>query len=660
MKFDNVKQGMTRVHLDFHTSPHVGKIAERFDPDEFADTLAGAHVDSIVVFAKCHHGYSYYKTEVGTMHPGLDFDLMGEMISACHKRGILTPVYYTAVWDELAAQEHPDWRQVDADGNPVDKVPTEEFATAGWASLCLNSPYVDEVLIPATEEILTNYEADGLWYDIVWFRDEACYCRFCREKMRQLGLDPNNLDHQHSFTRQSIRDFVERTSTLAKSIRPDLSLDYNGRIGISCTEHVPFVTNLEIEALPSTAGYLYFPIMSRHMRTRGLPYSGLTCRFLRMWGDFGTLKPEEALQYEAAVMLSCGARVSIGDQLHPDGKLLQPAYELIGKVFSEVHAKRKWCEGAKPRANIALFATRRLKKGGTAISSDALRGASAILLELHHQFNVVDEESDLEQYDLVIIPGGEKVTSEFAAKLDSFASRGGKILATAEAAFSLGRLLGVEATGQSPNPREYIRPLGALGGVIPAIDHVVYGSPTYVTVSGADIIADAVPPYFPRTREKFFSHRQTPPIMQPDTQRPAVTLSDSAAYVAHPVFSSYAGQPNPHLKKLVEWLIARLAARIVGTSLPGSVDVTVMHKDNDTIVHIVPGPSPREPRLAHPLEELPSYRDVALSVQLAREPARVYLAPQGKDLEWVWQGGRAAVHLEETSPHTMVVFERSA
>ena len=66
MKFDNVKQGMTRVHLDFHTSPHVGKIAERFDPDEFADTLAGAHVDSVVVFAKCHHGYSYYKTEVGT------------------------------------------------------------------------------------------------------------------------------------------------------------------------------------------------------------------------------------------------------------------------------------------------------------------------------------------------------------------------------------------------------------------------------------------------------------------------------------------------------------------------------------------------------------------------------------------------------------------
>ena len=149
-------------------------------------------------------------------------------------------------------------------------------------------------------------------------------------------------------------------------------------------------------------------------------------------------------------------------------------------------------------------------------------------------------------------------------------------------------------------------------------------------------------------------------MTQPDAQRPAVTLSDSGAYVAHPVFSSYAGQPNPHLKRLVEWLIDRLAARIVETDLPGSVDVTVMHKDNDTIVHIVPGPSPREPRLAHPLEELPSYRDVALSVQLAGEPARVYLAPRGKDLEWVWQGGRAAVHLEETSPHTMVVFERGA
>jgi len=660
MDLRNVKQGMTRVHLDFHTPAEVGKIAQRFHPDEFADTLAEAHVDSVVVFAKCHHGYSYYKTKVGTMHPGLDFDLMGEMISACHKRGILVPVYYTVVWDELAAREHPDWRQVDADGNPVDKVHSQEFATAGWASLCMNSPYVDEILIPATKEILTNYEADGLWYDIVWFHDESCFCRFCIEKMKKLGLDPGKPDHQHSFTRDSVRDFVRRTSETARSIRPNLSLDYNGRTGIGCAEHIPFVTNLEIEALPSTVGHLYFPIMSRHIRTRGLPFSGLTCRFTRMWGDFGTLKTVESLRYEAAVMLSCGARVSVGDQLHPDGKLRRPAYDVIGTIFSEVHAKRKWSEGATPVANIALLARRPVKRGGTAVISDAVRGASAILLQLHHQFNVIDDESDLEGYDLVVVPGTEIASPQISRKLDSFISRGGKLLATAQAASSLGRLLGVEATGQSPNPREYIRPRGELAQVLPAIDHVVYGPPTYVKASGGDVLADTIPPYFPRARDRFFSHKQTPPMTHPDAQRPAVTLSPNAAYIAHPVFASHARQPNPHLKRLLEWLLDKLIPRVVVTDLPGSVDVSVMRKGDDLVAHVVPGPSPREERLTAPIESLPSYRNVTISVKLARKPAGVYLAPERKDLVWTWEEGRAVIRLEETAPHTLVVFERGA
>jgi len=660
MDLDKVKQGMTRIHLDFHTPAEVGKIAERFDPEEFADTLAKAHVDSVVVFAKCHHGYSYYKTDVGTVHPGLDFDLMGEMISACHKRGILTPVYYTVVWDELAAREHSEWRQVDADGNPVDKIPSEEFATAAWAALCMNSPYVDEVLIPATKEILTNYEADGLWYDIVWFRNESCYCQFCIEKMKKLGLDPGNLDHQHSFTRDSVRDFVRRTSEVARSIRPNLSLDYNGRTGIGCDEHIPFVTNLEVEALPSVAGYYYFPIMSRHVRTHGLPVSGLTCRFLRMWGDFGTLKPESDLRYEAAVILSCGARVSIGDQLHPDGKLREAAYEVIGNVFSDVHARRKWCEGATPRANIAVLAKRPDKVGGAASISHALRGAATILLELHHQFNVVYEKSNLDEYELVVVPGGEIASPESAEKLNSFISRGGKVLATGQSASWLGDPLGVEAVGQSPNPREYIRPLGELADVLPAIDHVVYGSPTYVNASGSDVLADAVPPYFPRSREKFFSHKQTPPMTHPDVRRPAVTMSRNSAYIAHPVFASYTRQPNTHLKRLVEWIIDSLTSRIVKTSLPGSVDVTVMRKGSDTVLHVIPGPCPREARLVHPLETLPSYRNVELSIALTTKPSRVYLAPEGKELEWTWEEGRALLNLDETTPHTIVVLEGSA
>ena len=62
---------MKRVHLDFHTSPDIDGIGDRFNKEEFTATLKAAGVDLMTVFAKCHHGYCYYPTRVGKMHPHL-------------------------------------------------------------------------------------------------------------------------------------------------------------------------------------------------------------------------------------------------------------------------------------------------------------------------------------------------------------------------------------------------------------------------------------------------------------------------------------------------------------------------------------------------------------------------------------------------------------
>ena len=51
--------------------------------DQGVTALMG-RVDTINIFAKCHHGYSYYPTQVGTQHPGLSFDLLGSMVEALH------------------------------------------------------------------------------------------------------------------------------------------------------------------------------------------------------------------------------------------------------------------------------------------------------------------------------------------------------------------------------------------------------------------------------------------------------------------------------------------------------------------------------------------------------------------------------------------------
>jgi hypothetical protein len=104
------------IHLDFHTSPAITGVGKNFNAAEFADTLKDAEVNSITIFAKCHHGMAYYPTKIGIQHPNLSFDLLGQMMEACHRQGIRTPVYISTLYDQYAWHQHGDWRALDPDG----------------------------------------------------------------------------------------------------------------------------------------------------------------------------------------------------------------------------------------------------------------------------------------------------------------------------------------------------------------------------------------------------------------------------------------------------------------------------------------------------------------------------------------------------------------
>ena len=46
-------------------------------------------------------------------------------------------------------------------------------------------------------------------------------------------------------------------------------------------------------------------------------------------------------------MLALNAKCSIGDQLHPTGRLDQATYDLVGPVYREIARKEPWCRGAR-------------------------------------------------------------------------------------------------------------------------------------------------------------------------------------------------------------------------------------------------------------------------------------------------------------------------
>ena len=114
-----------QVHLDFHTSEHIENIGSKFDKEQFKRCLKKGHVNSITLFAKCHHGWAYFPSETNQIHPGLNFDLLSAMLEACREANVLSPIYISAGYDEKYFLDHPEdiicWRPEDQPPTVIEK-----------------------------------------------------------------------------------------------------------------------------------------------------------------------------------------------------------------------------------------------------------------------------------------------------------------------------------------------------------------------------------------------------------------------------------------------------------------------------------------------------------------------------------------------------------
>ena len=98
------KEGTRQVHLDFHTSELIEDIGKSFSKKQFQKALQIGNVNSINIFAKCHHGWTYYPSKIGERHPHLDFDLLGQQIEVCHEIGVTAQAYVTVGWSAKDAR----------------------------------------------------------------------------------------------------------------------------------------------------------------------------------------------------------------------------------------------------------------------------------------------------------------------------------------------------------------------------------------------------------------------------------------------------------------------------------------------------------------------------------------------------------------------------
>ncbi len=648
-----------KIHLDFHNSPLIDDLGADFDADEFADTLARANVNYVVCFAKCHHGMCYYNARHGQRHPALTFDLLGAQIEACHRRDIAVSAYLSVVWEEEAARLHPEWQQLGPDGTPRHTVPGNR-----WATVCLNSPYIEEVLIPQTEEVCRAYDVDGMWFDMIHLDENACYCEWCRRRMAAAGRSYSSERDCFEHTADTVYGFLDRCSSAIRAIRPGVDIEYNSQVRLNARRALPHITGFEIECTPSERGYLYFTLFARHARTTGHLTRGVSPAFFRFWADFGSLKNEQQLRWETATMLANGSMCSLGDQMHPRSRLEPAVYERIGRVFGEVARREEWCRGAAPMAEIAVLADDDRTDYGIAKAADSVWGAMRMLVETHAQFDIVDRLADFTRYALLILPDNRDIDAALAARIQAFLDGGGRVLAsgTSSLAPAGGDFLlpGLGATYEGPTPcsANYIRMRPEAGPcAAPDMPLVVrYPCVRIRARPGAEVLADLVPPYFERTPEHFTSHHQSPWTRAAGS--PAIIRHGRAIYVAAPIFDAYHRDADTHYRLIFESCLNRLLPRRIAhvDGMP-MLEVSVHRQGARTVVHLVNYAANKRGRAPETIEAIPTLRDIPLRLRSDAPPASVRVAPSGEAVPFQHTDGYVSITVPTVDIHQIVVIE---
>lgn len=596
-----------QIHLDFHTTPFIGDVCADFDADAFADRLVEAHVNSVTVFAKCHHGQCYYPTRTGVQHPALaGRDILGEQLAALKKRGIRCPLYTTVVWEEDVAQRFPKWHQLKKNGSfAVWKQGTDHITEqAGyWKFNDFSNPEYQDYFEAHIRELLERYDVDGFFIDILFFHPEGTWSDSCRKLRQELGIWTDDHEACYRIEWEAQKRFMEKFNGIIHGMQPKAEVFYNQQNSAFVDSKVGFGSmaklqgQLEVESLPSGFwGYQHFPRMARQVYRMEQPWLGMTGRFQKQWGDFGGIKPVPALEYECFRAQAMGGGCSVGDQMLPRGILDPAAYRLIGEVYKQVEEAEPFYAGSKPMPEVAI-----LQPGHPSIqlseSNLSLEGAVLMSEECHYDCAVIDDSADLAQYQLLILPDSVIITDALKERLATYLNNGGKLIASHTSGFtescedvlaSLGRCV----NGSTPDYPTYWRGRPAIGNEWTDSDRVIYkAGMQYAFSDDWEVLVDRIPPYFKRSDYRFCSHFQTPAA--PDvSEYPAVATSGAVTVFSDPIFKEYRTAGSVFIRKIWQTVMERMIGKpAIGTGLPVSVSVYPMQKGSETLVtllHYIP------------------------------------------------------------------------
>lgn len=481
------KSSLFRNLVDMHIPSGDGYLS-KFSPEKYAETVKKSGADTAYVSSCNCLGLCLYPTKVGIRHSEADRDLFGNTVKECKKRG-LKVVGYTNTWGTFVAEAHPEWNVVLRSGEV-----TRDTSRCGTCCIS-NDEFVDYVCAQA-KEIVTNYELDGYWLDMVGIYSPVCYCKSCKEKYKEkTGRElPNTIDKRSSeiydyikFKEGLVDNYLAKVKSTVKQAAPHITVAFQtaavarfplGTGTEPCFTHSDFLSG---DFYDDRAGE---NVICRKLynATNDLPFEFMTTRCVGLTRHTMNKDINELILQSYAAMMYKGSFTFI-DAIDPDGELNAQFYDDISVIGKNLEKYRPYIDyEEKPLRNVAVYynTLSGLPRADAVADVDALRlktqyfehkNIDKILSASHIDYDLISNRalSKLKNYNVVLFPSLSCLSEAECEAIREYVRDGGHAYVsgitslfddkgTDNANFMLSDLLGVDYQGLFDIKPAYLAP----------------------------------------------------------------------------------------------------------------------------------------------------------------------------------------------------------
>lgn len=657
-------------------------ILNNVDPYDIVCRLKKSGVQAFLFYAKCLFGNAYYPTKTGHMHSCLNGrDFFGELVVACKKEGII-PLGIYECEDHRIKQFNSSWCHQDS------------------ATPCFFSPY-REYCLNQLQEIVTNYDIQGVYLDMVDFAAGSClYCE--REFKKQFGKGIPKEENWGSglfksyvqWRYETIGGFLQECSTLIKKINPSVSFTHNfhgtpnldwkwGNSDVVCSNIDDFMW---ADVFSIRNGHIINSEVTRFFYSlKGMAPELLVDGVRAGAGDSFTPKPFLMYFTEAMAVVSNGGAFQSSGLISSDGTVDKRIMNVVKKINNEIKKREKWLLGSNPLefARILFSQNTRDFYGGTECKKyiSSFNGVYKALIESHIPVAIISDKDlmseKLSSYKIIILPNAVCLSDESIKALLDYVKNGGKLIASSGVSladekgnkrtdFGLGPAMGIQFLSFSEKGKNYVELLGKMRENFQGSNPFQLSQP-HIRTKHIDeqtaIFGEFHYPFVFKQRHTDYSNYDPK-----SSGVPAITFypygKGGVVYFAFDPGSFYLEQRYPEAKYLLEKAVRILSTPPVLLEAPPCVELTCFTQPGKRLFHLINS----QPELGQSI--LPSSRgeiiesvipifDIKMKIKVSHHERikRIYWAPDEKDLEFTKNGDFLVAKIPKLEVHGIVVLE---